>query len=96
MVWGIAGNQHTGLASGPLDQTAPPPASLNWDLWPWPSSGAVIMCRTIYAPFKWRDWFDFGGGGTVGDFGCHVLDPVFTALGTNRSAHDPRRETGRA
>ena len=33
----------------------------------------------VYHPFKWRDWQDFGVG-TMGDFGCHILDPVFSAL----------------
>jgi predicted dehydrogenase len=33
----------------------------------------------VYHPFKWRDWIAFGAG-TLGDFGCHILDPVFTAL----------------
>jgi hypothetical protein len=33
----------------------------------------------IYHPWGWRDWQDFGNG-ALGDFGCHVLDPVFTAL----------------
>jgi predicted dehydrogenase len=32
-----------------------------------------------YHPFNWRDWQAFGSG-TMGDFGCHILDPVFTAL----------------
>lgn len=75
---GNRGNQHTGLGKRPLDKTAPPPASLNWDLWLGPAPERDYV-PDIYAPFKWRDWFDFGGG-TLGDFGCHVLDPVFTAL----------------
>jgi predicted dehydrogenase len=33
----------------------------------------------VYHPFKWRDWQDFGSG-ALGDFGCHILDPVFGAL----------------
>ncbi|HOH42765.1 MAG TPA: gfo/Idh/MocA family oxidoreductase, partial [Candidatus Hydrogenedentes bacterium] len=33
----------------------------------------------VYHPFYWRCWRDFGGGAT-GDFGCHIFDPVFTAL----------------
>ncbi|MCA9108233.1 MAG: gfo/Idh/MocA family oxidoreductase, partial [Planctomycetales bacterium] len=32
-----------------------------------------------YHPFGWRDFQDFGNG-ALGDFGCHILDPVFTAL----------------
>jgi hypothetical protein len=47
--------------------------------------GSVDRCRAdarvcaAYHPFIWRDWQDFGGGG-LGDFGCHIMDPVFTAL----------------
>ena len=45
----------------------------------------------VYHPFKWRDWQDFGAG-TMGDFGCHILDPVFTALETHRAHQHPRGE----
>jgi predicted dehydrogenase len=53
------------------------PANVNWDLW----IGAAPMrdYAPAYHPFAWRDWQDFGGG-ALGDFGCHILDPVFTAL----------------
>ena len=57
----------------------PIPPNVDWDLWlgvapyrPYKSD--------VYHPFKWRCWRDFGGGAT-GDFGCHIFDPVFTALG---------------
>jgi hypothetical protein len=51
---------------------------VNWDLW----LGVAPMREyaPCYHPFIWRDWQDFGGG-ALGDFGCHILDPVFTALG---------------
>ncbi len=32
-----------------------------------------------YHPGKWRAWWDFGTG-SLGDMGCHILDPVFGAL----------------
>ena len=32
-----------------------------------------------YAPFWWRNWWDFGTG-SLGDFGCHFGDLVFWAL----------------
>ena len=32
-----------------------------------------------YAPSSWRHWTPFGNG-TVGDWVCHVVDPVFWAL----------------
>jgi predicted dehydrogenase len=34
----------------------------------------------IYHSFNWRAWLDFSNG-QLGDFGCHILDPVFTSLG---------------
>jgi predicted dehydrogenase len=59
---------------------APVPKHVNWDLW----IGVAPMREyaPCYHPFIWRDWQDFGGG-ALGDFGCHILDPVFTALGLN-------------
>lgn len=55
------------------------PANLNWDLW---LGGAAERpyAPGAYHPVNWRDWKAFGGG-TLGDFGCHILDPVFGALG---------------
>ncbi|MEK0450399.1 MAG: hypothetical protein RL088_2667 [Verrucomicrobiota bacterium] len=75
---GNRGNQYSNLAARPADRVAPPPAMLNWDLWLGPAPVRDYV-PDLYAPFKWRDWIDFGGG-TMGDFGCHILDPVFTAL----------------
>jgi predicted dehydrogenase len=72
---GVTGNERTRRFSPPPAKQ--PPANLNWDLW----IGAAPMrdYAEAYHPFTWRDWQDFGGGG-LGDFGCHILDPVFTAL----------------
>jgi hypothetical protein len=39
---------------------------------------------SVYHPWGWRDWQDFGNG-ALGDFGCHILDPVFTALKINHT-----------
>ena len=72
-----SGNGHTKLSAPPA--SAPVPESLNWDLW----LGVAPQrdfAPDVYHPFKWRDWQEFGAG-TMGDFGCHILDPVFTALG---------------
>ena len=41
----------------------------------------------VYHPWGWRDWQDFGNG-ALGDFGCHILDPVFTALNINKPPLD--------
>ncbi|MBS0204609.1 MAG: Gfo/Idh/MocA family oxidoreductase [Planctomycetes bacterium] len=73
---GVKGqNYYSGTQRPP---EAPVPASLNWNLW----LGAAPVrpfALDVYHPFKWRDWQDFGSG-ALGDFGCHILDPVFTAL----------------
>ncbi|HPO14442.1 MAG TPA: Gfo/Idh/MocA family oxidoreductase [Candidatus Hydrogenedentes bacterium] len=56
----------------------PIPPHLNWDVW----IGVAPMRpfkQGVYHPDQWRSWRDFGGG-VLGDFGCHIFDPVFTAL----------------
>jgi predicted dehydrogenase len=75
---GNPGNKYSGLKTRPKDKAATPPSTLNWDLWVGPAPEREYV-PGLYAPFNWRDWQDFGGG-TMGDFGCHILDPVFTAL----------------
>lgn len=73
-----AGNERTRLLEPPTE-TVPVPPEVNWNLW----IGVAQMrpYSPVYHPFAWRDWQDFGGGAALGDFGCHILDPVFTALG---------------
>ena len=74
---GVQGRTHNGRTDRP--PAAPVPAGVDWDLW----LGAAPerpFAAEVYHPFKWRDWQDFGSG-ALGDFGCHILDPVFTALG---------------
>lgn len=56
----------------------PVPAHVDWNLWLGVAPERPYKAE-IYHPFRWRCWRDFGGGGT-GDFGCHIFDPVFTAL----------------
>ena len=57
----------------------PVPETLEWDLWLGTAPERPYKAE-VYHPFWWRRWRDFGGGAT-GDFGCHIFDPVFTALG---------------
>ncbi len=57
----------------------PIPPNVDWDLWLGVAPERAFK-KEIYHPFNWRAWRDFGGGAT-GDFGCHIFDPVFTALG---------------
>jgi hypothetical protein len=71
------GNERTRLLEPPDPETPPP--EVNWDLWI--GVAAMRPYSPAYHPFAWRDWQDFGGGAALGDFGCHILDPVFTALG---------------
>ncbi len=56
----------------------PIPPNVAWKLWLGVAPKRPYK-KGLYHPFKWRCWRDFGGGAT-GDFGCHIFDPVFTAL----------------
>jgi len=56
----------------------PVPGSLDWDAWLGVAPERPYKDK-IYAPFNWRAWQDFSSG-QLGDFGCHILDPVFSAL----------------
>ena len=53
------------------------PASLDWDLWIGPA--AMRPYHPTYHPGTWRAWCDFGTG-SLGDLGCHIMDPAFWAL----------------
>lgn len=56
----------------------PVPATLRWDEWLGVAPVRPFKTR-IYHPFNWRGWQDFSNG-QLGDFGCHIMDPVFMAL----------------
>jgi predicted dehydrogenase len=58
-------------------ETPDVPATLDWDLWLGPAPQRPY--HSIYCPFRWRGWWDFGTG-ALGDIGCHAMDPVFRAL----------------
>lgn len=53
------------------------PEQLDWDLWLGPALQRPY--HPAYLPGAWRGWVPFGNG-TVGDWACHVVDPVFWAL----------------
>ncbi|MEN6333158.1 MAG: Gfo/Idh/MocA family oxidoreductase, partial [Phycisphaerales bacterium] len=53
------------------------PAGLDWDLWLGPAQERLY--HSFYLPGTWRAWTPFGYG-TIGDWVCHVVDPVFWAL----------------
>ncbi len=88
-IWdGAIGNVHTihcGCAAinSALDQLPrlgekeEVPAGLDWDLWLGPAQERPY--HSFYLPGRWRSWVPFGNG-TIGDWVCHVVDPVFWAL----------------
>jgi predicted dehydrogenase len=55
------------------------PAGVHWDEWLGVAEARPFQPE-IYHPFNWRGWQAFSNG-QLGDFGCHILDPVFMALG---------------
>jgi len=56
----------------------PVPAQVNWDLWQGVAPDRPYKTG-MYHPFNWRGWQAYGTG-QLGDFGCHILDPVFKSL----------------
>jgi len=58
-------------------ESEPVPETLDWDLWLGPAPWRPY--NHVYLPGSWRRWWDFGTG-TLGDMGCHILDPAFWAL----------------
>jgi len=58
-------------------ETPPVPEKMDWDLWIGPAS--MRPFHPLYHPGKWRGWWDFGTG-SLGDLGCHIMDPVFWPL----------------
>ncbi len=58
--------------------TDPVPTSLNWNIWLGVAAARPFI-KEVYHPGNWRKRLDFGTA-TFGDMGCHILDPVFSAL----------------
>ena len=56
----------------------PVPSTIHWDQWLGVAPTRPYIPK-IYHAFNWRAWRDFSNG-QLGDFGCHILDPVFMAL----------------
>jgi predicted dehydrogenase len=55
----------------------PVPDTLDWDLWLGPAQFRPF--HRAYHPGTWRSWTQFGTG-VIGDWTCHIVDPVFWAL----------------
>jgi hypothetical protein len=62
------------------DAVMPVPSTLDWDLFLGPAP--VRPYNSIYTPWNWRGWWDFGTG-ALGDMACHILHPVFVGLKLN-------------
>lgn len=60
------------------EEGVPVPAGLEYDLWLGPVAWRPYSPE--YLPFKWRNWWAFGGG-ALADFGCHFMDLPHWALG---------------
>jgi predicted dehydrogenase len=77
-VHAFAGSRYSRIAQLPqLEEKPPVPAGLNWDLWLGPAQPRPY--NPAFLPGKWRAWTPFGSG-VIGDWVCHVVDPVFWAL----------------
>ncbi len=73
-----AGKMGWMLANDRPKDTDPVPEKLHWDEWLGVAPERPYK-RSLYHSFNWRAWQDFSNG-QLGDFGCHILDPVFMAL----------------
>jgi hypothetical protein len=62
------------------DKIMPVPEKLDWDLFLGPAP--VRPYNSIYTPWNWRGWWDFGTG-ALGDMACHILHPAFVGLKLN-------------
>jgi Oxidoreductase family, NAD-binding Rossmann fold/Oxidoreductase family, C-terminal alpha/beta domain len=64
-----------GITRPPGEDPVPP--NFKWDLWLGPAPFRPFK-QDVYAPFKWRGWFDFGTG-AMGDMACHTVNMPFRA-----------------
>ncbi len=88
-IWdGAIGNVHTVHAYCPSNysripllprraERPPVPDNLDWNIWLGPARYRPY--HPMYLPGSWRGWTPFGSG-VIGDWVCHVVDPVFWAL----------------
>ena len=67
------------LAADRPKDADPVPETIHWDEWLGTAPTRPYKAK-LYHSFNWRAWQDFSNG-QLGDFGCHILDPVFMALG---------------
>ena len=60
-----------------LEEQHDVPQGLDYDLWIGPVPFRPYS--PLWVPWNWRGWLPFGGG-AIGDWICHVVDPAFWAL----------------
>ncbi len=65
------------------------PKDLDWNFWLGVAAERPFLAH-YYHPGEWRKRLDFGTG-TFGDMGCHILDPVYTSLASDRPQLDSIR-----
>lgn len=53
------------------------PDTLDWNLFLGPTASRPY--NSVYTPWNWRGWWDFGTG-ALGDMACHIMDPLYWAL----------------
>ena len=77
-VHACCGSNYSRISSIPkLAERPAVPGELDWDLWLGPAQERPF--NPMFVPGKWRGWTPFGCG-VIGDWVCHVVDPVFWAL----------------
>jgi hypothetical protein len=69
------GTHPTGLQAPPDEESVP--ATVDWDLWL--GGAAMRPFSSVYVPYNWRGFFDFGTG-QIGNWATHTAGPVQTAL----------------
>jgi predicted dehydrogenase len=72
-------NKTWGDTSPMPDRSDPVPAGFDWDGWLGVMAKRPYIGDEYYHPANWRKRIDFGTA-TFGDMGCHIYDPVFSAL----------------
>ena len=60
------------------NQPATPPAGLDWELWQGPVKRRPYI-KGLVPKGRWRSWAMYGEG-CLGDWSCHLIGPVATAL----------------
>ena len=61
-----------------LKKTWAVPAELDWERWQGPVPRRAYYPK--FVPRTWRRWTMYGGN-TLGDWSCHLMDPVFWTFG---------------